>query len=301
VSESRPGPIVALGEVLWDILPGGPLLGGAPFNALAHLQRLGRPTRIVSAVGDDELGRRAIAEIRALGVGLEYLSIVGGVPTGMVEVRLDASGTPSYTIGSPAAYECTSLADPQLAALARAAPVAVLFGTLAQRVPRVRDTLAAVVGATPDAALVYDVNLRRDAWTPSLVDDLLHTAHVLKLNGDEVAMLAPALDLPAPSGEAFARSAIERYDLRLVCITHGSGGAEGVTRDAYARVPGRPVTVADTVGAGDAFTAGLVDGLLRGLPLDDVIGRGNALAAIVASRAGAIPDWTVAELDRTLG
>jgi fructokinase len=293
---SGSGPIVAVGEILWDLLPSGPLLGGAPFNVLAHLQRLGRPTWMISAVGTDELGGQALDAARSLGVGASGIATLPDVATGVVDVRLDAAGTPEYVIRSPAAYERVSLSESEVAAIAREGPAALIHGTLALAFDGPRRAVEAIALAAPGALRVYDVNLRPGASTPELLDQLLGGADVVKLNGDEVAIVAELLDLPAGPVAVFAQAVIARYRARLVCVTHGAAGAEAITRDERVSVAGHRVAVADTIGAGDAFTAGLVDGLLAGWPLAAVVDQANALAALVASRAGATPPWSPDDL-----
>ena len=290
------GPVLAVGEILWDLLPSGPMLGGAPFNVLVHLRRLGRSTGMISAVGTDELGVRALAAVRSLGVGGEWIRASPDVATGVVDVRLDPDGALAFVIRSPAAYERVSLDEAEVAAIVADRPAALVHGTLALRFDGPRRAIAAIGRAAPDALRVYDVNLRPDAFTAELVDQLIREADVVKLNDVEVATLAGLFDLPAAPAAAFGRALIERGRARLVCITRGAAGAEAVTADEHVAVTGHRIAVVDTIGAGDAFTAGLVDGLLAALPLAAVIERANALGALVAARAGAIPDWSADDL-----
>jgi fructokinase len=285
-------PVLAIGELLWDLLPSGPRLGGAPFNAVAHMARLNHVAAILSAVGDDELGRRTRSEVKRLGVRADVLQMVTDAPTGTVEVTLDEHGRPSYVIVTPVAYEYAAASATILESVRSMAPRAVLFGTLAQRSPVVRATTAAVLDAVPDALAVYDVNLREGCWTPALVDDLARSASVLKLNEDELAVLGPALDLAHSDFDTFAGDVIRRYPrVQVVCITRGGRGAFIWTRRSWVDFPGVEIRVADTVGAGDAFTAGLVHGLLANMNLADTGRLASALGAIVASRPGAVPGW----------
>ena len=289
--------VLAIGELLWDLLPTGPRLGGAPFNVVVHLQRLGVDTALLSGVGDDDLGRRALAEARALGVRTDLVEVVRGVPTGTVGVQLDAGGHPTYAIHTPAAYERLGR-DP--VATVRAAgirPDAIVIGTLAQRFAPVRAATRDVMAAFPDAMRVYDVNLRDGCWTPPLVDELLRDATMVKLNAEEAGVLAGELDLPAADPAEFAAATAARYDLRVVCVTSGAAGATAWRDGAAVAVPGHPVDVVDSVGAGDAFTAAFLAALLEGRDLADAVGAGNALGAIVASRAGGTPSWTPADLE----
>jgi fructokinase len=289
--------VIGIGELLWDLLPTGPRLGGAPFNATAHLRRLGFNAAIVTAVGRDTLGSRARDEVARLGVETELLQVIDR-PTGVVEVRLDLDGDADYRLVSPAAYEAIEpLAD---AAIDAIGPVDVLvFGTLAQRYPGTTAVTRQLIDAQPGAQRLYDVNLRPGRWTIGLVDDLLRLATVVKLNEAEAAILARELGLPDESLEAFARVTADRFDLRGICVTRGADGAALLLDGRYAEVAGVAVEVADTVGAGDAFAAGLAAGLVFSWPLDRVLELANRLGALVASRDGAIPYWDPAELGLT--
>jgi fructokinase len=288
--------VLGIGELLWDLLPGGERLGGAPFNVVAHLRRLGWRSAYVSAVGSDALGSRAIEEARRLGVDTSLIEI-NELPTGIVRVELDADGVPDYDIVSPAAYETIASRDRRIATVGGPVDV-IVYGTLAQRCPGVHAATQQLGAEAPDAVRLYDVNLRRRCWDAGLVDDLLTLASVVKLNRQEQEVLARELSLPADSAEAFARAASERYGLRAVCVTRGPGGASLLLDGAYAEAPAPPVQVVDTVGAGDAFAAMLGWGLLEGWPLSRILGAANRIGALVASRAGAIPHWDTSELSR---
>ena len=288
--------VLGIGEILWDLLPSGPRLGGAPFNVVAHLRRLGHPVAYLTSVGDDDLGRRTLQEIRALDVDDSCVQVAAGAPTGTVGVALDAGGSPAFEIRSPAAYELTQAQPGTLDLVRRLGPHAVVFGTLAQRCPHVRVLTHEVFAALPGALRVYDVNLREGTWSPSLVAELAGEASVLKLNDDEVRALGPALGLPGASLPSFAEAAARRFDLRVVCVTQGRAGAVLWTPTGLVEHRGYRVVVADTIGAGDAFTAGLVHAILVGSEPPAALQLANALGAIVASRPGAIPSWTRLEL-----
>jgi fructokinase len=294
----EPDWVLGIGEILWDLLPDGPRLGGAPFNVVAHLHRLGHEAAFLTAVGDDDLGHRAMAAMTEAGISTALVRM-SSRPTGTAGVELDAGGHPAFVIHSPVAYERATLGEPALARIRRVPPSAVVFGTLAQRAPAVRAATRAVLEAGPSALRVYDVNLRDGTWTVPLVEELLGDASVLRLNDGEVSVLAPLLDLPAAEPE-FAAAAAARFGLDVVCVTRGGNGAMLWAGGVITEAAGARVRVADTIGAGDAFTAGLVDGLVRGREPRAILATANALGAFVASRAGAIPEWTAADLE-TLG
>ena len=200
----QPWRVVGIGELVWDLLPGGPRLGGAPFNTVAHLARFGYASEYVSAVGRDELGRRALDEIRRLGVRTSLVQ-VSDRPTGLVRVRLDAAGVPDYEIVSPAAYEATGPLEGEGLGIASRVDLLV-FGTLAQRFVGPREATRQLVDAAAGTARLYDVNLRPGCWDATLVDALIKLATVVKLNDDEQATLTNALDLPLGPIERFARA-----------------------------------------------------------------------------------------------
>ena len=288
--------VLGIGELLWDLLPAGARVGGAPFNVTAHLRRLGCDAAFLTAVGDDDLGQRALAELRGLDIRADLVQVTADAPTGTVAVTLAGGGLPAYEIRSPVAYERAGGDAATLAAASAFAPTAVVFGTLAQRFAPVRAATRSILAAHPGAMRVYDVNLRDGCWTTPLVAELLAEASVLKLNEGEVELLAAALDLPSESLVGFAVAAAARYDLEVVCITQGAAGATAWSPDGVASAAGVAIDVVDTVGAGDAFTAAFVGWLLRGSPVAQALRFGNALGALVASRAGAIPAWDLAEL-----
>jgi fructokinase len=287
---------IGIGELLWDLLPAGPRLGGAPFNVVAHLRRLGFRASYVSAVGRDELGARATAEVARLGVEASLIQ-VADLPTGIVRVELSADGVPAYEIVSPAAYEAMG---PDMPPGVGGFDVLV-FGTLAQRFPGVVAATRRLAEESPGAVRLYDVNLRRGCWTPLLVAELIELATVVKMNESEAATIAFELGIPGAPLEAFARAVAARGGVRGVCVTRGADGATLLLDGEYRQVAAVPVAVADTVGAGDAFAAGLALGVAAGWPIEAILDLSSSLAGLVASRVGAIPDWDVSELGRLPG
>jgi fructokinase len=270
--------ILSIGEILWDVFPDTARLGGAPFNFAVHAHRLGHRVIFLSAVADDERGRAALGRAAELGLTTEFIQVAAGRPTGSVSVRLDAEGHPDFTIHRPAAYDCLTLDERQLARLAELRPDWIYFGTLYPMEGHAREVLRSVMDAVPAARRFYDVNLRRSCYTPELVRELLALAAAVKLNDDE-AELFPDLGA-APS----------------VAITRGEKGCLVRIGNDRAECPGYPVKVADTVGAGDAFAAAFLHGLAAGWSAARTGNFANRLGALVASRAGAVPAWSPAEL-----
>jgi fructokinase len=281
---------IGIGELVWDLLPSGPRLGGAPFNTIAHLARFGWGTEYVTAVGRDRLGEAALEELRRIGVSTSLVQ-VSDRPTGIVRVDVDAAGMPAYEIVSPAAYEALVPLAGDALELASRVDV-VVFGTLAQRFPGSREATRRIVERSGRAVRLYDVNLRPGCWDATLVDDLVKVSTVVKLNDLERA----ALDLPGEPIEQFARAMVARYRPRGVCVTRGAAGAALLLDDVYGEAPAPRVHVVDTVGAGDAFSAALVHGLIEDRPVSEILEVATRLAALVSSRAGAIPAWTLGEL-----
>jgi fructokinase len=280
--------VVGIGELLWDLLPDGKQMGGAPANFAYHARALGAASMIVSAVGDDRSGREILEELDRRGLDRSGIAIAKDAPTGTVTVDLDAGGIPRYTIHEGVAWD----AIPWSAGLAdlAARTDAVCFGTLAQRSPVSRSTIGAFLEATrPDCLRVLDLNLRQSYFSRDIVRGLLERSTVLKLNDDELRTVAEMFSLPGPESQALA-GLLETFPLALIALTKGRTGSRLYGRGVDHSTPGYPVETADTVGAGDAFTAALVAGLLKNKSWDEIGERANRIAAFVCSRKGAWPD-----------
>jgi fructokinase len=288
--------VLGIGELLWDLLPSGPRLGGAPFNVIANLRRLGHEVRFATLVGDDDRGRDALAAATGLGVDTQLIGVSSDAPTGTVTVELDARGGPTFRIQSPAAYERLALDAGLLAGIAAWRPDALIFGTLAQRFAGVNEATRQVIDVTQIPVRLYDVNLRDGCWSDQLIADLLPLATVVKANDAEAPVIARLLGVGA-DGFALAKELSRRFGCRALCVTRGASGATLWLDGRVFEVGGRPISAVDTVGAGDAFAAGLLDGILRGASGEESLDRANRLGAIVASRAGALPEWDVTELE----
>lgn len=287
--------IIGVGELLWDLFPDGPRLGGAPFNVIANLRRLGHRVAFVTAIGDDRLGRAALAAADDLGVDATFISTALDLPTGTVEVTPDPVEGHRFAIRSPAAYESIGDGDALVARIRTWGPGALVYGTLAQRSDGVRELTRHIASEVRPAYRLYDVNLREGCWTPSLVIDLLGDATIVKVNEHESETLADLLGTSADPRALGTRLA-ERFGVALVCITRGAGGASLWAAGTERSVAGMRVGVRDTVGAGDAFAAALIHGLVSSMPPGDALELANRLGALVASRAGALPPWRLDEL-----
>ena len=284
--------VVCFGEILWDVLPHGRFLGGAPLNVAYHLARLGCAPRLVSAVGRDALGDEALAAIARAGLGAESIARHAHVPTGTVNVTLDAAGQASYVIAEPVAWDEISVAPAP-----GVRPAALVFGSLALRRPANRAALRARLAAAPGLR-VCDLNLRAPHDDLAPLAEFLGQLDVLKLNEAEARRLMPPA-LAAASVATHAAHLAATLRCATVCITLGADGALLRHGEKTFRASAPAVAVRDTIGAGDAFTAALLDGILRARPQPDwpaLLVRAAALGAFVASRDGAQPGYVAEEL-----
>lgn len=286
--------ILGIGELLWDVLPEGPRLGGAPANFTVMAGRLGSRAAVLSRIGRDDLGRKAVEQLDPLPADTEYLQVDPVHETGRVTVAFK-DGQPEYTIHQPAAWDFLELSDEWVKLAERAD--AICFGSLAQRSLESRQTIQTLASQTQASCVrVFDVNLRAPFYSSEVVQESLELATVMKMNDTEVPLVLSLLGLPVFDAQApgALRSGGERLlaefpTLKLVAVTCGGNGSLLVTREAWHRHPGIPVKVADTIGAGDAFTAAMTHYMLRGGDLATLNEAGNRWGGWVASQAGAMP------------
>lgn len=279
--------IIGLGEVLWDLLPGGRQPGGAPFNFTFHCHQLGHAAAIVTRTGNDDLGRDIRAAIHQLGLTDTFVQRDDAHPTGTVQVEVGAGGQPTFTITPDVAWDHLAW-DAELEALFARAQ-AVCFGTLAQRHPDSRATIQAALRAARNALVVFDVNLRQSYYSREVLETSLATSRWVKLNEDELAVLRDLLGLTGQGASAVLADLRRRYGLEVAALTRGERGCLVQSDDEEVSVAGVAVRVVDTVGAGDAFTAGLLCRVLEGQALAEAAAFANRLAARVAAAAGGTP------------
>jgi fructokinase len=279
---------IGLGEVLWDLLPGGRQLGGAPANFAYHAHALGAESLVVSRVGRDDLGRDLVEHLNALGLVTSGISVDPAAPTGTVSVTLDPTGQPTYTIHTDVAWDFLE-AGPEVLRAAAGAD-AVCFGTLAQRHPVARDSIRRVLQATrPEALRIFDINLRQRFWSREVIVESLALANVLKLNDEELPILMDLLGWPCEDDQGLMARLAQRFDLRAVALTRGARGSLLWTADRSWNWPGSDLKVADTVGAGDSYTAALALGLLSGKAPEDILRIAHRVADFVCTQPGATP------------
>jgi fructokinase len=282
--------IVGIGEILWDVFPEGPKFGGAPANfacCAAELSAAACEVFLVGSVGRDELGRRAVELLTSHGVDTRYVS-TNEFPTGQVLVSLDDAGRPSFEFASNTAWDNVVWCD-ELAALAARADV-VCFGTLAQRSPVTRQTIRRFLQAVrPDCLRILDINLRPPFWSEDVLRESLALANALKLNDGELATLTELWDLHG-TDDAKLRELLHASALQFIALTSGPNGSTLMRADGtHSSVPGERVAVADTVGAGDAFTAALALGVSNESPLDEINRWASRVAAYVCTQPGGTP------------
>ncbi|HEY3769781.1 MAG TPA: carbohydrate kinase [Candidatus Angelobacter sp.] len=287
--------IVSVGEVLWDVLPGAEHLGGAPFNFALHAHNLGHEVCFVSVVGSDPYGQRVLQRMNEAGLSTQFIRRVADHSTGTVSVTLHAADGPQYQIHRPAAYDFPALASADLDALLKPAPDWIYFGTLQQMSSPAHELTLRLLDAAPTARIFYDVNLRTNSYTNELVRSLARHAHVLKLNDEELPFIQEIGGFESSSLEQFCRNCAHAFDLEAVCVTCGRAGCALFLHQEFVEAPGFHVEVADTIGAGDAFSAALVHGLSAEWSATQIAEFANRVGALVASRAGGTPKWTVEE------
>lgn len=290
--------VLSVGEVLWDVFEDGEFLGGAPLNFSASARRLGNTVSLLTAVGADARGSLTIAAMQKLGLttDTDIVQTVPGRCTGSSIVTIDSAGNPTFVIERPAAFDFVDLNAKCLTKICRSRPEWIYFGTLAHTMEQGEQRLKHLLASNPTARCFYDINLREGHWNLDLVERLARLATIIKLNEAEAELLFALTRGTEPfSMETFCEFWSSAYGGETICITQGGNGCAVWRNGKIQSFPGFPVTVVDTVGAGDAFAAAFLHGNQSGWPIQRTACFANALGAIVASRAGATPNWTIEE------
>lgn len=280
--------VLAIGELLWDVLPSGKMLGGAPANYCFRLRQLGVPALMVSRVGIDGLGEELISNLTNLDFDLSLLQHDANTPTGTVDVTLTSDGNPSFTINPNVAYDNLEWTASLEAAAKDAA--FVCFGTLAQRSEQSRSTIYKILDSASQATKFLDINLRRDCYNQETIRRSLESTNILKLNQSEVGMVRRLLDIETSDSIAFSEILMNQFNINTILITLGEKGVLAIDKSiGHITVPGIPVTVVDTIGSGDSFSAGFTYKYLSGAPLQECCRFGNITGAMHATYSGGMP------------
>ncbi len=279
--------IAGIGELLWDVLPETEMIGGAPVNFAYHVTALGAKGVPISTIGRDPRGERALAELQKRGVETEAISISDEYDTGYVTATLDEEGKASYVFPPEVAWDYLLINE--YAENLRNTLDAICFGSLAQRSEHSRRAIHGFLDTLkPETVKVFDINLRQDFYSRQVLDSSLKRTDILKLNEEELPVLAELLELKGPS-DTWLAALIQRYHLEMAILSRGDSGSLLMTRESSSDHPGIVTHIEDTIGAGDSFTAAVTIGYLQGLSLDDINEQANRIGAYVCSQQGGMP------------
>ena len=299
--QSKPIKALTFGEALFDIIKGTAHLGGAPLNLAAHLAKLGAKPAVITAVGKDELGKTLLARTEEMGVDTSYILIDKKKPTGTVTVELENEGIPVFTINKGVAWDAITPDESKFEALAAEEWDVFCFGTLAQRSEENRRTLKRLLSEIKARHFFYDVNLRAGFFRKEWILSSLEHSTILKMNKEEAVAISSMLFGTLHTCKTLCRLLTDRYPkISVICITKGPEGAVVYHEGVYEEVETTPVEVADTVGAGDAFSAGFLYTFLSGYGVSKAVSVANMLGTYVASKPGAVPEYSE-ELIKELG
>jgi len=280
--------IVGLGEILWDLFPAGKQLGGAPANFAYISTLLGNEGIVANRLGRDALGEEALGQLTNLGLNTAFVQHDAVHPTGTVKVEVDHAGQPKFEFPQGVAWDFLEW-TPEWQTLAMQTE-AVCFGSLAQRAPQSRSAIRQLLAAMPRGTVrIFDVNLRQAFYSKEVIVESMKVADIVKCNHDELPRLMELFGLRHSDEIASADSLAEMHDLKLICVTRGCQGSLLIGEHGLNEHPGFRIRVADTVGAGDAFTAALVHEYMRGASLSEMNEAANRAGAWVASETGATP------------
>lgn len=282
------GIVVGMGEALWDVLPEGKKIGGAPANFAYHVSQFGLPSCVVSAVGDDTLGREIIENFNSK--NLNYLIETVPYATGTVQVEIDRAGIPQYEIKENVAWDNIPYTETleELAGKTKA----VCFGSLAQRNVVSRNTIHRFLDAMPkkkDSLVVFDVNLRQGFYNKEILCESMERCNILKINDEELETVGRLFGYPAVDLQDMCRILLRKYNLRMLILTCGINGSYVFTPGNVSFQPTPTVEVADTVGAGDSFTAAFISSILKGKTIAEAHTTAVRTSAFVCTQNGAMP------------
>lgn len=282
--------------MLWDVFPKENIPGGAPMNVALHLNHMGADVAFVSKVGDDKEGKDLLAFVRGYGLPIHHILVDASVPTGKVLVDDRDNENIRYQIVKPAAWDHIEWNEDLQEKIDQAD--AFVFGSLAARERESRDSLLRFLKT--NTLKVFDINLRAPFYTFELLHKLLSLSNILKLNEEELAVLAAYHHLPEDTTKALDQLS-ESYELDMICMTKGKNGAVLYFEDELISHPGYPVAVQDTVGSGDAFLSALINSYLKGKSPEQILDDACALGALVATKKGGTPKYEAGDIERIKG
>lgn len=288
--------ILCIGEVLWDRLPSGAKPGGAPMNVALHLNAIGMDVAIASSIGNDDAGKELKAFLNKSGVDTQYIQEDESLPTSEVLVHLDENNNATYEICEPVAWDAIKLSD-SLMEKAKNAGL-LIFGTLASRNPIARQTIMRLL--TYDGLKLMDVNFRKPYDKQEIVETLLQNTDIVKMNDDELVVFANWYNKHKYDEKSLIKWFAAQYNIKMVCITKGEDGAILYCDGEFYEHPGFKVNAVDTVGAGDAFLAGLISSLINVKTPDEALAFACATGAFVATKTGATPNYDMKEINSIL-
>ncbi|HPI12331.1 MAG TPA: carbohydrate kinase [Catalimonadaceae bacterium] len=283
--------LVCFGEILWDVLPTGKIAGGAPMNVAYHANNMGLTTTMISRAGDDESGRELIGFLNGKGLDTGYIQTDPVQQTGIVQVTLNEKGSATYEIVQPVAWDYINITEEAVSLVSQAD--AFVFGSLACRNTESKNTLLKLIESAK--LKVFDVNLRTPFYDVELVEELLLKADVLKLNDEELEIIAAWIGIEGDELEQaeFVRT---KYRIDTLILTKGRKGAVCLTEEGYHSHPGFSIKVKDTIGAGDAFLAAFMVKTLNGFSVSDSLEFACGMGALAATKAGGMPEITQNEI-----
>ncbi len=292
----KPGHLICFGVVLWDMLPNGPKPGGAPLNVAIHLMRFGQNPILISKIGNDSEGIQLLEFIQQSKLNTDHIGIDNKLPTSKVLVHLDKNKNATYEICQPVAWDNIQSNDFNGNIYSQVG--LIIFGTLASRNQITRETLYTILEQT-NAERICDVNLRPPDTKKEIVDALLHRSDFIKLNDDELRIIAYWNNITGSEKEMITRIS-DTYNCPSVCVTRGKNGAILYYRNQFFEHPGFSVNAVDTVGAGDSFLASLISGLIQKTSPEKALEMACATGAFVSSRPGAVPYYSNSDIEELI-
>lgn len=278
------------GLILFDIIDGKKYVGGPAINIALHMAYHDCTPTLVSCIGDDQLGRSAQKVLNANRVSTNYINIDAEHETGWVKVFLDNEGNPSFEIIRPVAYDYISLSESQISSLTKEPFDIIYFGTVVQRNTTSRETLEQLISDVPTREIFFDINLRPGHYSKEVVDYSLGHTDILKLNEEELLQVADLFGVEAREEEYLIDWLYGRYPHKIILLTRGENGVSVFSKGTRNDIPGLKVKVKDTVGSGDAFSAGFLMEYLKSGDVLNAAKKGNELGAYVATKSGAVPE-----------